>query len=143
MEVAGTPPPRPELVPNTPGRVEAGGLAADIALVGAKAGRAARISFTLFDAAGRPVTDLQPYLGAMGHLVVLSADGEEYVHSHPLEGKSSRGAVEFESTFRVPESTKDGDSSDVPTQSTTCHSWSGSNSHNLYYPGIAPRPPGR
>jgi len=34
---------------------------------------------------GKPVTDLQPYLGAMGHLVIISEDLEHFVHSHPLE----------------------------------------------------------
>lgn len=32
---------------------------------------------------GRPVTDLQPYLGAYGHLVVLRAGDLAYLHVHP------------------------------------------------------------
>jgi uncharacterized membrane protein len=32
---------------------------------------------------GRPVTDLRPYIGAMGHCVILSEDGQMYLHSHP------------------------------------------------------------
>lgn len=32
---------------------------------------------------GKPVTDLVPYLGAQGHCVILSADGSEFLHSHP------------------------------------------------------------
>jgi hypothetical protein len=32
---------------------------------------------------GQPVSDLQPYLGAWGHTVVLSEDARHYVHSHP------------------------------------------------------------
>jgi len=102
VNVAGTPPPRPELVPNTPGRVKAEKLLADIAIEKAKAEGATRISFALFDAARKPIADLQPYLGAMGHLVVLSADGKQYVHSHPLEEKSSGGAVAFEAHFPDP-----------------------------------------
>ena len=103
VNVAGTPPPPPELVPNTPGRVMGDDLAADIAIEKAKAGEMTRIAFTLFDAAGKPVADLQPYLGAMGHLVVLSADGKQYVHSHPLvEGKSLGGAVAFAAHFPQP-----------------------------------------
>jgi len=35
---------------------------------------------------GKPVSDLQPYLGAMGHLVIISSDLREFVHSHPHEG---------------------------------------------------------
>ena len=32
----------------------------------------------------QPVTDLEPYLGAMGHLAVVSENLEHFVHSHPL-----------------------------------------------------------
>ncbi|ORT58808.1 hypothetical protein [Streptomyces sp. CB03238] len=35
---------------------------------------------------GRPVTDLQPYLGAYGHLVALRAGDLAYLHVHPHEG---------------------------------------------------------
>ncbi|SDX62027.1 hypothetical protein SAMN05660209_00876 [Geodermatophilus africanus] len=34
---------------------------------------------------GRPVTDLQPYLGAYGHLVALREGDLEYLHVHPVE----------------------------------------------------------
>ncbi|MCK9903250.1 hypothetical protein CC117_13305 [Parafrankia colletiae] len=33
---------------------------------------------------GRPVTDLEEYLGALGHLVVLREGDLAYLHSHPL-----------------------------------------------------------
>jgi hypothetical protein len=36
-------------------------------------------------ATGRPVTDLQTYLGAFGHTLIMSEDMAEYVHSHPLD----------------------------------------------------------
>jgi hypothetical protein len=32
-----------------------------------------------------PVTDLEKYLGAFGHLVILNEDMTEYVHAHPRE----------------------------------------------------------
>ncbi len=63
------------------------GLRAKIAVEGASGGGEATITFDLSDAAGKPVEDLQPYMGAMGHLVVLSGDGKEYVHAHPAEAK--------------------------------------------------------
>jgi hypothetical protein len=31
-----------------------------------------------------PVTDLEPIMGAMGHLVIISADTNTYLHCHPL-----------------------------------------------------------
>ena len=36
---------------------------------------------------GRPVTDLQPYLGARGHLVMLRAGDLAYEHVHPVAGR--------------------------------------------------------
>ncbi|MES9510686.1 hypothetical protein ABWJ92_30475 [Streptomyces sp. NPDC000609] len=36
---------------------------------------------------GRPVTDLEPYLGAYGHLVALRAGDLAYLHVHPNEGE--------------------------------------------------------
>lgn len=40
---------------------------------------------------GKPVTDLEPFLGAMGHLIVISQDRKHFVHSHPLESARSGG----------------------------------------------------
>ncbi len=54
------------------------------------AGQYGHLAFTLADAAtGQPVTDLQPYLGAFGHTLILSEDMRDYVHSHPFEGPES------------------------------------------------------
>ena len=35
---------------------------------------------------GRPVTDLEPYLGAYGHLVALREGDLAYLHVHPEDG---------------------------------------------------------
>jgi hypothetical protein len=44
------------------------------------------MNFFLTDtASGRPITDLQTYLGAFGHALIMSEDMEDYVHSHPLD----------------------------------------------------------
>jgi hypothetical protein len=48
------------------------------------AGRTVKLQYELTDR-GEPVTDLEPYLGAWGHTLVLSEDALEYVHAHPLE----------------------------------------------------------
>lgn len=40
---------------------------------------------------GQPVTDLQPYLGAAGHLVVLRRGDLAYLHVHPEESGASIG----------------------------------------------------
>jgi hypothetical protein len=39
---------------------------------------------------GKPVTDLQPYLAAYGHLVALRAGDLGYLHTHP-EGEPGDG----------------------------------------------------
>lgn len=48
---------------------------------------------------GRLVTDLEPYLGAIGHVVVLSEDGERYVHVHAEEGQGAGPVAVFETQF--------------------------------------------
>lgn len=40
------------------------------------------LHFRFEDGTGKVVDDLQPYLGAAGHVVVMSADGETFVHGH-------------------------------------------------------------
>lgn len=34
---------------------------------------------------GQPITDLEPYLGAWAHLVIISQDNKQFLHAHPLE----------------------------------------------------------
>ena len=55
---------------------------------------------------GEPVTDLQPYLGAYGHLVTLRAGDLAYLHTHPGEdaepGVAGGPEVEFMTTFPSP-----------------------------------------
>jgi Heavy metal binding domain len=50
------------------------------------AGQPLALKYHLSDAkTGAPVRDLVPYLGAMGHTLILSEDQADYVHSHPEE----------------------------------------------------------
>ncbi|KUG07812.1 heavy metal-binding domain-containing protein [Solirubrum puertoriconensis] len=52
---------------------------------------------------GQPVTDLDNYLGAKGHMVVISQNTEQYLHVHPQEARSSAGsAIGFNSAFEQP-----------------------------------------
>lgn len=44
---------------------------------------------------GQPVTDLQPYLGANGHLVALRATDLAYLHVHPENASSPGPTVQF------------------------------------------------
>ncbi|HEX8867721.1 MAG TPA: hypothetical protein VF821_18830, partial [Lentzea sp.] len=52
---------------------------------------------------GQPVTDLQNYLGAKGHLVALRAADLAYLHVHPEDGDQVKFAVEVptEGTYRL------------------------------------------
>jgi hypothetical protein len=43
------------------------------------------IVFTISDASGNPVTDLEPLMGAGGHSVIISSDTQEFLHVHPAE----------------------------------------------------------
>jgi hypothetical protein len=50
------------------------------------AGLYGHLNYHLTDAlTGRPVTDLQPYLGTFGHTLIVSEDLRDYVHSHPID----------------------------------------------------------
>ncbi|HUQ55164.1 hypothetical protein [Lentzea sp.] len=56
-------------------------------------GKASAVTVTIAED-GRPVTDLQDYLGAKGHLVALRAADLAYLHVHPEEGAEVKFAVE-------------------------------------------------
>lgn len=50
-----------------------------------KAGNEMMLNFQAFDAkSGKPVTDLQNYLGALAHFVIISEDMKDFVHAHPM-----------------------------------------------------------
>lgn len=59
---------------------------------------------------GRPVADLQNYLGAKGHAVILAAQSLEYFHTHPADGAGhgdptqapGLGEVHFAATLPEP-----------------------------------------
>jgi Cu+-exporting ATPase len=49
----------------------------------AEVGVRSGLRYTFSDAAtGRPVDDLQPYLAAAGHVVIMRADGQTFAHEH-------------------------------------------------------------
>lgn len=50
------------------------------------------IEFAITDSAtGAAAPDIQPYLGALGHLLMVHQDGETFVHSHPWDQADSGG----------------------------------------------------
>ena len=65
-----------------------------------KAGEDLPLSFTLRHADNdQPVSDLEPWLGAWGHVMIVSADGETFIHAHPIE---SLGTVHSHATMPGP-----------------------------------------
>ena len=96
-------PPTPRLVLDTPhgmwltrqvvaapeGRPdEVGGATYEVALMPMPArprvGQPVMLHYEIRDAAGHPLHDLQPYMGALGHSVILAADPNTYLHVHPM-----------------------------------------------------------
>ncbi|MEU1723900.1 hypothetical protein [Nonomuraea sp. NPDC005692] len=57
-------------------------------------GRASRLTLSV-SKDGEPVTDLQPYLGAYGHLVALRAGDLAYLHVHPEQSEKAGPQITF------------------------------------------------
>jgi len=80
----------PELSPDRTDKI-AGDSRVALTMPDAIAGREQLITFDLTDAAsGAPVADLEPFLGATGHLLLASADLAVVAHSHPVAEISAR-----------------------------------------------------
>ena len=58
------------------------------------------LTFTIKDEKTKePITNLQQYLGAAGHVVALTEDAEQYLHVHPMEEKATGPDAKFMTTF--------------------------------------------
>jgi hypothetical protein len=89
IRVAGDSPVAPPLTANVPGFVMGDGLNAKVAVERARTSSDATIRFEIVDPNEQPIQNLQPYLGAKGHLQIISSDGQEYVHAHPIDAQPS------------------------------------------------------
>ena len=49
---------------------------------------------------GRPVDDLEPYLGARGHLVAIREGSLDFLHVHPEDAATEGRAIRFAVTYR-------------------------------------------
>jgi hypothetical protein len=71
-------------------------------------GKSTLLTFKVTDpTTDKPITDLEPYLGALGHLILIHQDGQTFVHSHPMEDEggiaaSRAGNVTFNARFPKP-----------------------------------------
>ena len=48
---------------------------------------------------GAAVTDLEPYLGAVGHVVIVDSEIEHYLHVHPLNEQATGPRATLAATF--------------------------------------------
>jgi hypothetical protein len=64
----------------------------------ATAGGEVNLGFRISEGS-HPVADLEPYLGALGHLVVLRSGDLAYLHAHPTGATPDRGTILFEARF--------------------------------------------
>jgi hypothetical protein len=62
-----------------------GDLDVELKAPGVRAGRETPVTFAITQG-GEPFEELEPYLGAKGHLVVLREGDLVYLHAHPTEG---------------------------------------------------------
>lgn len=60
-------------------------------------GAESMLMFNLKDSNGKSVTDLEPYLGALGHSVILREGTLDFIHAHPLQDATAKqtGLVDF------------------------------------------------
>lgn len=72
----------------------------ELALSSTKANEEVTLTFNIFDAQTKEgIGDLEQYLGAVGHVVILSDDAEQYLHVHPVDEKATGPKAEFMTTF--------------------------------------------
>ncbi len=91
------PPPDAETLEST-----AGDVRARLVTGGARAGDDAHLVIELTDQkSSGPVTDVEPYLGAWGHMFLASRDLADVVHSHPLIDETTAGGprITFQTLF--------------------------------------------
>ncbi len=73
------------------------------------AGQPSALRYKLKDTVtGEPISDLQPFLGAWGHKIIVSEDASNYLHSHPVQAPQtlkpglSPSTIFFETFFPSP-----------------------------------------
>jgi len=68
-----------------------------------KANQETMLNFHFEDAqTQQPIQDLQPYLGAVGHVVILNQDATKYLHVHPMDERVKGSNAMFHTRFPSP-----------------------------------------
>jgi hypothetical protein len=93
-----TPPSPPLSAPVLSGEAQGVRVALTLPEGGLSAGRTGTVTAALSDGKGKPVADLEPWLGALAHLLLIHQDAETFAHAHPDErepGVGRNGRIPF------------------------------------------------
>ncbi len=76
------------------------GKEVELSLSSTKAKDEVTLAFNIVDAqTKKEISNLEQYLGAVGHVVILSDDVEQYLHVHPVNEKATGPKAEFMTSF--------------------------------------------
>ncbi|MEK4111770.1 hypothetical protein MHH92_16085 [Paenibacillus sp. FSL M7-1414] len=79
---------------------EVDGKKIELSLSTKKTNEDVNLTFNIMDAkTDEGINNLEQYLGAVGHVVILSEDAEQYLHVHPTEEKATGPKAEFMTSF--------------------------------------------
>ncbi|MEK3912329.1 hypothetical protein [Paenibacillus sp. FSL H7-0331] len=79
---------------------EVDGKEIELIMSAAKPKEDVTLTFNIRDAKTKKGIDsLQPYLGAVGHVVILSEDANQYLHVHPIDEKATGPDAKFATSF--------------------------------------------
>ncbi|MFD2330126.1 hypothetical protein ACFSR7_12815 [Cohnella sp. GCM10020058] len=79
---------------------EVDGKKIELSMSAAKPKEDVTLIFNIRDAKTKKgINDLQPYLGAVGHVVILSEDAKQYLHVHPIDEKATGPEAKFATSF--------------------------------------------
>lgn len=98
VSVAGDYRPAPLPADDRTARVRTGEGTYEVRLDGDTAPGASTVLTASIELDGRPVTDLEPYLGAFGHLVAIRSGDLGYLHVHPEDGPAGP-EIDFATAF--------------------------------------------
>jgi len=101
LMVKGESPSPASLASTVPDTVKGDGWSANVSVTPVRVGEST-VMFEFKDGEAKPLSDLQPYLGAMGHLVVVNVKDGDYAHAHPDAKSSAPGEVRFMVHFAKP-----------------------------------------
>lgn len=100
VKVEGEPAVHTDLKADTKLVKEVGDKEVELAVSNTNAKEETILTFHIRDARTKAgIDNLEPYLGAVGHVVILSEDANQYLHVHPLDEKAKGPEAQFATTF--------------------------------------------